>query len=511
MNEKFTTLVNVRRKVFAAVAKMSYDGGNLTDYAAEIRRLPYEIIPGEARQHRESIFLERAIVSERIRLAMGLPLRPIDQPISVSEGLEYSVIAEKYYDPPLINIIKFACHACPEKLVEVTKLCQHCLAHPCVTVCPKKAVSLKNNTSVIDHRLCINCGKCADVCPYHAIVQMRRPCEQACGMNAICSDELGRAQIDHDRCVSCGQCLVSCPFGAIADKGQIFQLIQAMQTGKPVYALLAPSFINQFPQLPIGKIRNAFRALGFSQVVEVAVGADLCAIDEARLFSEKVPGEIPFMGTSCCPAWSVMAKKDFPTLANTISMAMTPMVLTARMIHSRHPEAKICFIGPCAAKKLEASRHRIRSQVDFVLTFEELMAMFKAKAVDFAALEEEKPLTTATAAGRGFAVSGGVASAVKELIEKEQPGREVPVMSAQGLTQCHQMLQLAKAGKFNGYLLEGMACPGGCMGGVGTLSDPQKSATQLRRYQNQAKLKTADQSKFINLLPLLVEEPDAAP
>ena len=492
----YTPVIDVRRKVFTEVARMSYQGGSSSDYGEQMRKLPYKIIPGEESTHNMNIWLERAIVSERIRLAMGLSLRPISQQVATDEGLEHSVIADKYYEPPLINVIKFACNRCPEKLVQVTDLCQGCLAHPCQEVCPKKAISFQNNRSVIDQDLCIKCGRCVDACPYHAVVKTERPCVAACGMGAIGSDSLGRANIDYDKCVSCGMCLVNCPFGAISDKGQIFQLIQAMNRGDKVHAIVAPAFLNQFPGLTPEKLPAAMTQLGFEDTVEVAIGADLCTIDEAEDFIAEVPEKIPFMATSCCPAWSMMAKKLFPERANCISMAMTPMVLTARMIKQANPDDRICFIGPCAAKKLEASRRSVRSDVDFVLTFEELAGMFEAKEVDFSALEASDDLQYGTADGRGFAVGGGVAQAVVNYIKDKYPDREVKVASAQGLADCKKMLMLAKAGKYNGYLLEGMGCPGGCIAGAGTLADPARTATLLTKYKKDAPIQHSADSDF---------------
>ena len=494
----YTSVIDIRRKVFTEVARMAYEGGN---YAAKIAKLPYKILPGEVATLRESIFLERAIVEERLRLAIGLPLRPVDEEKPVSDGIEASAINEKYYDPPLVNIIKFACNACPTKKVEVTNMCQGCLAHPCKEVCPKGAISMVHGKSVIDQDKCIKCGKCVDACPYHAINKMERPCAAACGMNAIGSDELGRAKIDYDKCVSCGMCLVNCPFGAIVDKGQIFQLIHAIQSGERVFAIIAPAFINQFgPEMTPGKIRPAMKQLGFDDVVEVAIGADLCTLEEAKDFMREVPEHQPFMATSCCPSWSVMAKKLFPELAPYISMAMTPMVLTARLLKKQHKNIKIAFIGPCAAKKLEASRRTIRSDVDFVLTFEELMGMFEAKEVDFSAIEEEAPLRSASGDGRGFAVSGGVAQAVANAIHEMDPNREVKIASAQGLAECKKLLMMAKAGKYNGYLLEGMGCPGGCVAGAGTITPVKKSTAAVTRYVNEATVKSVQDSAAVKRL-----------
>ena len=470
-----TSINDIRKKVFAEVARLSYNykEGDLS----EMEKIPYRIIPGEVSTYRESVFLERAIVKERMRLAMGLPLRDVTEHAPVSTGAEECVHPEKYYQPPLINIIKFACHACPDNQIVITDQCQGCLAQPCRQVCPKDAIYIKRGQAHIDPDKCVRCGKCMSVCQYGVILRMQRPCAVACGMKAIRSDEYGRADIDQEKCVSCGMCLANCPFGAIADKAQIFQCIQALRSDTPVYAAIAPAIAGQFGRdLSPEKMRAAFRALGFKDVVEVAIGADLCTLEEAKDFLSEVPDKLPFMGTSCCPAWSVMAKREFPKHAECISMALTPMVLTGRLIKKEHPGCKVAFIGPCAAKKLEASRRTIRSDVDFVLTFEEVMGMFEAREVDFTTLETMQVPSSASADGRGFSVSGGVAQAVVNCIRELAPEREVLVEHAEGLDECRKMLMRAKAGKLNGYLLEGMACPGGCIGGAGTVELIPKAA-----------------------------------
>lgn len=494
----YTPVTEIRRKVFAEVARFAYEKKEFS----EIDTLPYQIIPGEVALYRDSVFKERAIVAERIRLAMGLNLRPVDRHAPLHEGMEASDIPDTYYEPPLISVMKFACEACPESAYQVTDNCRGCLAHPCTAVCPVQAVSIKKGKASINKDVCILCGRCKDACPYNAIVHFDRPCAKACGVDAIQSDELGRAEINRERCVSCGMCLVNCPFAAIADKSQIFQLIRAIQSETEVIAEIAPAFVGQFgPLLPPEKIKPTLKQLGFHDVYEVAVGADIGAVEEAKHFLADVPQKQSFLATSCCPAWASMAKKLFPDIAHCVSDGMTPMVETARMIKKKKPNCKIAFIGPCAAKKLEAKRKSVRSDVDFVITFEELMGMMVAKGISWEETEKEEAFCNATAAGRGYPVSGGVAEAIITAIHDQAPEREIPTERADTLSDCRKMLQIAKAGKRNGYLLEGMACPGGCIGGAGTILPLAKANNAIKKYKEQSEMKRATESKFVKNAP----------
>ncbi len=486
-------ITDIRKNVFTEVARMAYSGG---DYS-KAEDLPYIIVPGDQPLHRESVFLERAIAGERVRLAMGLSIRPVQTRTLMTEGMDQAAIAEQYYEPPLINIIPYACHACPTNQYRVTESCQNCLAASCQQVCPRDAISFVNGKSMIDQSKCIKCGKCASACPYHAIIHLERPCQAACGMDAIISDEHGRAIINQDKCVACGQCLVSCPFGAIVDKGQIFQVIQSILKGDQVIAIVAPAFVGQFGKHSTPeKFTSAMKTLGFDRVVEVAIGADMCTIEEAKDFLEKVPSQQDFMATSCCPAWHSMVHKLFPAQAKNISMTLTPMVFTARLMKKENPGCKVVFVGPCAAKKLEAIRADIRSDVDFVLTFEELMGMFQAKDIDFAAMEDGDSLNEGSAAGRGFAVAGGVAKAVTDLVHQTHPDLEVKTARAEGLRECRKLMTMAKAGKYKGYLLEGMACPGGCVAGAGTLLPVQKAASVVEKYKGETNLESPLESPY---------------
>lgn len=493
-----TNVKRIRHKVFKEIARVGFESEPDT-LVADIEAIPYHIVQERA-TYRESIYRERAVASERVRLAMGMSLRPENAAVHITAGLEASNIDEKYYEPPLMQVIPSACDACEPKMYEVSNMCRGCVAHPCKEVCPKGAISIVKGKSVIDQEKCIKCGKCKSVCPYDAIAKKERPCARACGVNAIESDELGRAKINNEKCVSCGMCMVSCPFGAISDKSQIFQLAHALKEGQEVIAELAPAFVGQFgPNVTARKLKAALLQLGFSAVYEVAFGADIGAVSEAHHYAEKVAtGELPFLLTSCCPSWSMMAKKFFPDMIDNISQELTPMVATARSIKKEHPNAHVVFIGPCASKKLEASRTDVRSDVDFVITFEELAGMFDAKGIDVESMEGDSSLHNATAAGRGYAVSGGVTHAIEECLKAYYPDVPVHIEHAEGLSECKKILTLAKAGKLKGCLIEGMGCPGGCMAGAGTNVAWKDSSNALKKFvaASSKKLPAAELSKM---------------
>ncbi|MGN1077766.1 MAG: [Fe-Fe] hydrogenase large subunit C-terminal domain-containing protein, partial [Candidatus Gallimonas sp.] len=297
--------------------------------------------------------------------------------------------------------------------------------------------------------------------------------------------------------------MVNCPFGAIADKSQIFQMIRAMKRGDEIVAEVAPAIVGQFGQgVSLWKIKAALKELGFKEVFEVAHGADVGAATEAHHYATEVAtGKVPFLLTSCCPAWSMLAKTQFPETIDKISSALTPMVATARSIKQKMPNARVVFIGPCAAKKLEAMRKTVRSDVDFVITFEELAAIFEARGIDVKSLDREEPIHDATGAGRGYAVAGGVASAVEACVREYYPDVEVKIEHAEGLENCRKMLLLAKLGKKNGCLIEGMGCPGGCIAGAGVNVPVEKGAAEVKKFVEDSTKKIPEKDLYEIHLP----------
>lgn len=495
MKESYVNLINIRRQVFAKIAKMAYDGTDL----GELEKSSFEILPGEVALYRDSIFRERAIVDERLRLTMGLDVRKATEYHRVTDGISEANVDEIQFVEPLVNIITFACEACPTKAFYVTDNCRKCLSHPCTNVCPVNAVSIGKDRAIINQDKCIKCGRCKETCPYSAIVKYERPCAAACGVNAIESDYLGRAQINADRCVSCGNCIIQCPYGAISDKSQIYQLVKALKNNNHMYAIIAPSFLGQFGPLasPV-QIFEGIKQLGFEDVVEVSLGADITTLREAKEFLERVPEENPYMGTSCCNSWTIMVEKLFPDQYQYISDSASPMVETAKYIKSKDPEAKITFIGPCISKKLEALREDVKDYVHFVITYEELMGMFVAKGIELSEIEVSKEIQDASTLGRGYAIAGGVAEAVKSIALKIDPSREINVEGASTLHECVKLMRLAKAGKKNGYLLEGMACSGGCIGGPGTIASINRVRKAVTDFKNQSAYKTPFDNDIID-------------
>lgn len=494
MKESYMSIMNIRRKVFAEVARISYEDSDLS----ELEQASYRLFPGETATLRKDIFRERAIAEEMIRLAMGLDIREIDTYKKITDGFDKINIDENAYEEPLISVIKFACESCPTRSFFVTNNCRNCMAHPCTNVCPVNAVSIGKDGAVIDTEKCIKCGRCKNTCPYSAIVEYERPCASVCGVNAIEDDEVGRAVINHDKCVACGRCITQCPFGAIADKTQIYQLIKALKSNKKVYAIIAPSFIGQFGALTTpAQLAEAVKLLGFEELIEVGLGADMTTLHEAKEYLHKVPNEIPFMGTSCCYSWSLMIDYNFPELKGYISDTGSPMKYTAEYVKKKDPNALVTFIGPCTSKKLEAI-DKVKDHVDFVITFEELMGMLVAKNIEPSELEVSRDIEDASTTARGYAVAGGVADAVKKVCEELEPGREIKIEGANSLSECIKMLKLAKAGKKDGYLLEGMACPGGCVAGVGTIASTTRVKKALSKFMSEAEIKTPFDNQFVD-------------
>lgn len=463
---KFDTKVqHLKYKVFREVARQAYAGKLLQT----IHDIPKTIMPGPKPTMRCCIFKERAIISERIRMAMG----------------------GNWDDPNIIEVLDIACDECPVGGYEITNMCRGCIAHYCQDACPRDCiVSDENQQAHIDKSRCIECGKCAQACPYSAVRNVKRPCESACKVGAIGMNEDLSAKIDPDKCIACGACVYQCPFGAIMDKSFLLtsvHLIRERESGAipKLFAVVAPSIASQFSYAKLGQVISGIKALGFDQVAEAALGADMTAYNEAGELVEK-----GFLTSSCCPAFVDYVEKAFPDMAKHVSHNLSPMAEIAKYLKEKDPDAKIIFIGPCTAKKMEAQKESVRPYIDCVLTFEELQALLDSRDIDITTLPEDA-LDEASCFGRTFARSGGVAEAVAEAIkERGVEGFEFHPLPCDGIEACRAALLRASKGALPNNFIEGMACVGGCIGGAGCLTHGAKDKREVDTYGQEAKAKS---------------------
>lgn len=475
-SRKFDTKVQyLKYKVLREVAKQAFND-NLAENAIDI---PKVIVPGKEPTMRCCVYKERAILAERVKLAMG---------------------GDKT-NPNVIEVIDIACDECPAGGYEVTASCRGCIAHRCEDVCKRDAITFDNHQKAhIDKLKCVECGLCAKVCPYSAIVNNKRPCEKACKVKAIKMSENLAAQIDEDRCIACGACVYQCPFGAISDKSFILSVVDFIKqsennTKYKLYAVVAPSISSQFSYARLGQVISGIKKLGFFHVVEAALGADMVADAESRELAEK-----GFLTSSCCPAFVDYIKKQFPLLKSKISHNLSPMAMIAKYIKELTPNSKIVFIGPCTAKKMEFADPNVRPYIDSVITFEELQALFDSRDIDIKSLNEDV-LDNASFYGRVFARSGGLAVAVAQgLKENGIEGFEYKPLSCDGIEECRTALLKASKGVIDANFIEGMACVGGCIGGAGCLTHGEKNRSQVDKYGMEAyEKKIKDAISVLNL------------
>ena len=461
---KFDTQVQLLKyKVLREVARAEWE--DRLDQA--VFDIPKLIAPGPHSTMRCCIYKERAIVSERIHMAMG----------------------GNPDNPNAIEVLSIACDECPTSGYAVTEICRGCLAHRCQDACPKGAISFKNDQhAVIDKTKCVNCGLCAKACPYSAIVDRKRPCENACKIKAISMAPTGEAQIDNSKCISCGACSYQCPFGAIMDKSYIVDVVRILKDSARenvrVYAVIAPSISSQFSYAKLGGVFSGIKARGVHTVVEAALGADMVAWDESAELEEK-----GLLTSSCCPAFVEYIAKAFPELQDKVSHNPSPMVAIAKYIKSTDPTGKVVFIGPCTAKKNEFRKESVRPWVDSVLTFEELQALFDSRDLEISTLPEDV-LDNASYYGRIFARSGGLSEAVAQAFSEKGSDFQAKPVVCSGIEECRMaLMKLARGiGDFN--FIEGMACVNGCINGAGCVTHGAKNKSEVDKYGREAMEKT---------------------
>lgn len=459
---KFDTKVQyLKYKVLREVARHSWKDTLLEN----IMNIPHMIISGDTPTMRCCVYKERALIGERIKLAMG-----------GDKG-----------NPNVIEVIDIACDECPVGGYEITNACRGCLAHRCEDVCKRDAITFDHHQKAhIDKSKCIECGLCAKVCPYTAIVNNKRPCETACKIKAISMNENKVVHIDNNKCISCGACVYQCPWGAIMDKSFLINVIDLIKKSNnnqnyKIYAVVAPTISSQFTYANLGQVISGIKALGFHTVVEAALGADMVAYLESKELVEK-----GFLTSSCCPAFVDYINKQFPDMSQHISHNLSPAAAISKYIKEHTPGAKVVFIGPCTAKKMEFQKEEVQPYIDSVITFEELQALFDSKCLDITSMKEDV-LDNASYYGRIFARSGGLSHAVAQAL-KEQGFNDfdLKAVPCDGIEACRVALLKANKNVLPGNFIEGMACNGGCVGGAGCLTHTEKNKADVDKYGMEA-------------------------
>ncbi len=456
-----TEIEIIKRKILTLISKKMFEGSLRED----IRDIAEKITPDAAQPFRCCVYHDREITNDRLKILLNLDHEEYK---NVSWLKTYEDFIEgKTDDLPPLSVLEEACNGCPQQRYYVTEACQHCLAHPCALNCPKDAITIENERAKIDEDECVECGLCVQNCPFNAIIQVNRPCEDACPVEAIQTDEQGIAQIDYDRCILCGRCLAGCPFGAIVEKSDMMTVIKELKEGEELTALLAPSIVAQFSvKATVPELATALKKIGFDRVYELASYAAETAEKEAGELEEN---EATLL-SSCCPSWVYYVEKIASEFEENISKTASPMRAAGQ---AKKSGEKLVFIGPCISKKQEAET----SEVDYVLTYEELASMLAAKEVDVSSCEETAPDVSGDYRGWLFAKSGGLTESVQNFLDT--PG-DFETDKVNGIE--NKMASKLKNMVEEADFIEGMACENGCIGGPCTITNPRITKNKLADF-----------------------------
>ena len=476
--DNFATLI--RKGVLIRLAR-AFDSGNFME---DLNRIPVAMRPKNAGGLSCCTYKDRAVIKYRCMAAMGFSVEDEEDEIAPLSDYAKRALSRQTIEGPGLTIIDIACTACIQSRYEITSACRRCISRSCMSVCPRTAISMIDERAKIDSKKCANCGMCLEVCPYHAIARIPIPCEEACPVGAIGKQEDGTILIDFQKCIYCGKCVQACPFGAVMEKSQIFDVLKALkEEGTKLTAMVAPAVMGQF-SATMGQLTEALLQLGFDEVVEVALGADKTAVEESQEFIERMEKKEKFMTTSCCPAYVMTVEKHIPAIKQYVSATPSPMHYVAEMIKDENPERVTVFIGPCIAKRMEALHDRY---TDYVLTFEELDALFSAMEILPELCEEGDLKRRARSEGRGFPVSGGVTAAISKVVGDDMA---IKPLLVDGLTRkTVKLLEIYATRKCPGNFIEVMACEGGCINGPRIVTDPAKSRKEVQRFAEESPAK----------------------
>lgn len=404
-----------------------------------------------------------------------------------------------------------------------------------------------------DPNKCILCGDCV------------RMCSEIQGVGAIDFAHRGskvvvmpafNTPLGESNCVNCGQCAAVCPTGALMIKNETERAwsILSDKNNKRVVAQIAPAvrvalgeeFGMRAGKFALGKIIAALKRLGFDEVYDTSLAADITVIEESNEFIERLNngGKLP-MFTSCCPGWMQFVMKKYPEFLENTSTCRSPMAMFSAILREHFEDQKkkdgidttIVAIMPCTAKKYEADRDEFKvdgkRETELVLTTAEVAKMIKSAGICFDELEDEAPdmpFGLASGAGMIFGVTGGVTEAVIRRVNEDKGGdnlreiancgirgrdnlktakitvggKELKVGVVYGLKAAGNLLDAIKKGEEHYDFIEVMACPEGCIAGGGQpcnrFEDREQRARGLYRVDKQQQIKSSDQNPMVDML-----------
>ena len=280
---------------------------------------------------------------------------------------------------------------------------------------------------------CKNCYKCIRHCPVKSI--------RFSG---------NQAHIIPEECILCGQCFVVCPQNAKEIVSDLEKVKVMIQSGTPVYASLAPSFVANYEGVGIGAMRDALKKLGFAGVEETAIGATIVKAEYERMLAEKTRDIVI---SSCCHSVNLLIQKYFPAELPYLADVVSPMEAHCAELKRQHPGCKTVFIGPCVSKKDEAEKSR--GVVDAVLTFEELTGWLNGNSI-----EPERIMDSdAHSRARFFPTAGGIL----KTMQRNMTG--YTYLAIDGVENCIAALHDIESGKIHRCFIEMSACAGSCIDG----------------------------------------------
>lgn len=274
-------------------------------------------------------------------------------------------------------------------------------------------------------------------------------CIRDCSVKAITFAK-DNAEIVHSDCILCGRCYVTCPQKAKQVRNDVQRVKAAILTRRPVVVSLAPSFIANFRIRSLEVMTNALKALGFAEVQETAIGAQMVSEEYARIMRED---KLPVLISSCCPSINMLIRKYYPTMLPYLAKVLTPMEAHCKLIKQQQPDAFTVFIGPCIAKKKEGDES---GYVDAVLTFDELADWFAQEGIELP-YEHVDPGSEGASA-RLYPATGGVLKATARV----EGYRRIAI---DGIDNCRGVFDEIENSEFGKVFIEMSACEGSCVNG----------------------------------------------